>query len=117
LEKVLVIDGKQVKFKSTAAFAKRYKAQFQRNIFADFYKMGNAVSNGENGEEAIDFERLDIDLFYDIAWVLAKTADDSIPPVDEWLDTFEEFPIEEILPKLMDMVTKSIASTVASKKK
>lgn len=117
MEKVLTIDGQQVKFKSTAAFAKRYKAQFQRNIFADFYKIGNAISKGDDGQEKVDLEKLDFDIFYDIAWVLAKTADDKIPPVEEWLDGFDEFPIEEIMPKLMDMLTKSIASSKVSKKK
>lgn len=74
------------------------------------------MTKGEDGVEVIDFDKLDIDLFYDIAWVLAKTADDTIPPVENWLDGFDEFPIEEIMPKLMDMVTKSIASSASKKK-
>lgn len=116
MEKILNIGDQKVRFKSTAAFAKKYKAQFHRNIFSDLFKLSNAVNKGDDGKEEVNFEALDFDLFYDIAWVLAKTADDSIPPVEEWLDSFETFPIEEIMPQLLEMVEKSITSSVSKKK-
>ena len=38
MEKTITIDGKQVKLKANAASAKRYKAQFRRDLFADMFK-------------------------------------------------------------------------------
>lgn len=113
MEQVIKIDGKLVRFKSSAAFAKRYKAHFNRSVFADFFILSESVKEGGGVQNLANF---DIEIFYDIAWVLAKTADDSIPPVVEWLDEFDEFPIDEIMPKLMEMVTKSIESSHQSSK-
>ena len=43
MEKILTIDGRQVRFKSTGAFLLRYKMQFGRDAIADVYKMYEAV--------------------------------------------------------------------------
>ena len=32
---------------------------------------------------------LDTEVIYNIIWVLAKTADKTIPPLIEWLDEFD----------------------------
>jgi hypothetical protein len=60
-----------------------------------------------------DYEAIDFDIFYNIAWVLAKTADKSIKDPFTWLDEFNEFPMIDIIPELQDM----IISTIKSKKK
>ncbi|MCM3783669.1 hypothetical protein M3231_11860 [Neobacillus mesonae] len=116
MEKVFKIDGNTVRFKSSAAFVKKYKAHFRRNIFTDLYLLNESISKDTAGNEVIDFGKLDIDLFYDIAWVLAKTADDSILPVEDWLDQFDSFPID-IMPELLSMVTESLQPSTVSKKK
>lgn len=111
MEKTLTIDGREVRFKSTAATALRYKAQFGRDLFADLLKMSkiaDVLSNAESEEMSYEeLEKIDFELFYNIIWVLAKTADKSIPEPIEWLDTFSEFPINEILPELQDLLTAS----------
>lgn len=117
MEKTIEISGKQVNFKSSGAIPKRYKMQFQRDFFKDLISLG--VMNQETGEltEAKQLElasRIDFDVFFDIAWTLAKTADNSIPDPLSWLDGFNEFPIMEIVPELQDMIASSISS---SKKK
>lgn|SRR5690625_293420 len=112
MEKTLEIDGRNVKFKSTAATALRYKAQFGSDFFLDLLKMKPIL---DAVEKDLDFDELDYDtlkhldfeLFYRIIWVLAKTADKTIPEPIEWLDTFSEFPINEILPELQDLISKS----------
>lgn len=111
MEKTLTIDGREVRFKSTAATALRYKAQFGRDLFADLLKMSkiaDVLSNAESEEMSYEeLEKIDFELFYNIIWVLAKTADKSIPEPLEWLDTFSEFPINDILPELQDLLTAS----------
>lgn len=115
MEKTLTIDGKQVRFKSTGATPKRYKAQFGTDFFADLMKMEglNKIKNKKQ-PTAKEIESLDMDVLYDICWVLAKTADKSIPEPLDWLDEFDAFPIREIIPELQDLITSSIQS---SKKK
>ncbi len=114
MEKFLTIDRRQVKFKSTGAYLLKYKAQTGRDALQDIYKLQSAVN--KDGQIA-SIEALDLGVFYDLVWVLAKTADPNIPPPMEWLDTFSEFPLLDILTEIMDLVTSCLGSTVASKKK
>lgn len=108
MEKTIVIDGKEILFKSTGATPLRYKQQFGKDFFAVLAGMEKAFNKDGGSMESIDFEA-----FYNIAWTLAKTADKSIPTPMEWLDTFDEFPILEIIPEIQDM----LASLLNSKKK
>jgi len=101
MEKTITIDGKEVRFKSTASLPLRYKAQFGRDLFADM-----AVLEGVEN----DLSKLDTELFYNIVWTLAKGADD-IPPLIDWLDSFDCFPIFEVFAELQDMVAASFKTT------
>lgn len=118
MEKTLTIDGKEVPFRSSGAITKRYKAQFQRDFFADLAGMGTSFINKDFSKmdelESLEILRqINFDLFLDIAWVFAKTADPSIPEPIAWLDRFDEFPIVEVMPELQDL----LASTIGTKKK
>lgn len=111
MEKTLVIDGQEVKFKSTGSVPLRYKAQFQRDYFADISKLQDIVvkSNESDAEkESIDLGSLNTDVFYRIVWTLAKNADKEIPDLLNWLDEFDSFPIIEVAFELMDIITASI---------
>ena len=105
METTIKIDGKDVTFKSTGSAPLRYKMQFKRDFFADLIKLDKAKN---------DITLIDLEVFYNIAWVYAKTADPTIPPPLEWLDTFDTFPIMEIMPKLQDIITSSLG-TINSK--
>ena len=114
MEKILNIDGRQVKFKNTGAFLLRYKAQFGRDALHDIYKLLDVI--GED-KKIKNIESLDLGTFYDLVWVLAKTAEPNLPPPLEWLDTFGEFPLLDILPEIIEMISSCLTSTVQSKKK
>lgn len=115
MEKILTIDGRQVKFKSTGAYLLRYKAQFKRDAIQDIIKLSYAID--EETKEIKNVDALDLEVFYNLVWTLAKTADPTIPPPMEWLDTFSEFPLMEIIPEITDLIFSSMKSTVPSKKK
>jgi hypothetical protein len=51
---------------------------------------------------------IDFDAFYNIIWVLAKTADPKISEPLEWLDGFDEFPLFEIILEVQDLIIASI---------
>lgn len=115
MEKILNIDGRQVKFKSTGAFLLRYKAQFGRDALQDILKLDTAID--KDTKKVLNLEALDLDVFFNLVWTLAKTADNTIPPPIEWLDEFSEFPLDKILPEVVDMIFSCITSTTQSKKK
>lgn len=104
MEKTLTIDGKEITFKTTGATPLRYKQQFGKDFFGELKKM-----MPEKGKE---FD-IDLEVFYNFAWVTAKTADKSIPTPIEWFDSFEEFPIMEFIPDLQEL----LISTMQTKKK
>lgn len=118
MEKTITIDGKEIRFKSTGATALRYKAQFKKDYFAEILKMASLQKIDLSGDwsniDPKDLDVMDFEVFYNIAYSFAKTADSSLPDPLTWLDQFESFPILEIIPTLQDMITSSLQS---SKKK
>lgn len=112
MEKTLTIDGKQVRFKSTAAVAFRYKNQFQKDYLIELFK---AISELQKvlhiDTKDITLEQLadfDQERLLEIIWALAKTADPNIPEPLTWLDEFEEFPVRKIFIELHELIQKTI---------
>jgi hypothetical protein len=117
MEKIITIDGKEVKFKTNGAIPLRYKAQFGKDYFKEILKMFPLTKLKEKKKNEInvkDLEALDFEVFYNVSWVMAKTADPSIPEPLTWFASFDEFPIGDIFPELQDMM---IATLETSKKK
>lgn len=117
MEKTLTIDGRQVRFKSSGAFLLRYKQQFGRDAFQDIFKLQKAVRWDKHQKKNIlaNINALDLEVFFNLAWTLAKTADPSIPPPMQWLDSFSAFPLNDIMPELMDLIQLSLGSTAELK--
>jgi hypothetical protein len=111
MEKTLTIDGKQVKFESKGSTPLRYKKQFGEDFFVDIMKMSQLSQlNNKKNPSYEELKALDTEVFYNIVWVLAKTANSDISEPMEWLDTFEVFPLMEILPELQDLIMSSLQS-------
>lgn len=108
MEKTLTIDGKDIRFKVTGAVPLRYSQQFGNDFFADILKMSSLANKKTLSEK--DISMIDFEVFYNIAWTFAKTADKSIPEPIEWLDKFEEFPMYEIIPELQELLIKALPS-------
>lgn len=110
MEKTIIIDNKEVNFKSTAATPLRFKAQFGKDYFAEIIKLNKL---NEFKQDQLNYEVLenaDFEIFYNIIWVLAKTANKNIPDPLTWLDGFDEFPLFEIIPEVQDLIAASIKS-------
>lgn len=108
MEKTIEIDGKKICFKSTAATPLRYKSQFGKDFFVDIMKLSSLDGLNSKKINIGKIEKLDFEVFYNIIWVLAKTADKKIPDPITWLDGFDEFPLFEIIPELQDLILASI---------
>lgn len=114
MEITLTIDGKQIPFKSNGAVAKRYMMQFQRDMLKDILSMGVTDKKfddmSENEKVVWMRDNIDFNMFYDIAWVFAKTANTDVPDPLTWLESFEEFPILDIIEPLQGLLEKTIGS-------
>ena len=115
IQKNITIDGIDVPFKASATVPRLYRLKFRRDIYQDFAALQKSV--GENTEEssALDIESLEV--FENIAYIMAKHADPVVPASpDEWLEQFNTFSIYEILPQLIDLWGLNVETQVQSKK-
>lgn len=115
LIKNIEIDGKQVPFKASAAIPRIYRIKFQRDIYKDLSDLEKVVDKGNEKESNLDLFSLEV--FENIAYVMAKHADPSIPDTpEEWLDGFNTFSIYQVLPEIIKLWGLNVETTVNSKK-
>ncbi len=115
LIKNIEIDGKQVPFKASAAIPRIYRIKFQRDIYKDLSDLEKVVDKGNEKESNLDLFSLEV--FENIAYVMAKHADLSIPDTpEEWLDGFNTFSIYQVLPEIIKLWGLNVETTVNSKK-
>ena len=115
ISKIIEIDGKQVKFRASAAIPRIYRTKFGRDIYKDLTLLEKAI--GGNDEFNSNLDLFSLELFEDLAYVMAKHADASIPDTpEEWLDEFSTFSIYQILPKLIELWGLNVKTQVESKK-
>ena len=109
------IDGQQIPFKASAAIPRIYRMRFHRDIYKDLSALEKCV--GKNREDASTLDLFSLELFENIAYVMAKHADPSIPDTpEEWLDAFNTFSIYQVLPKLIELWGLNVQTDIASKK-
>ena len=115
ITKTVEIDGKQVLFKASAAIPRIYRIKFGRDIYKDLAKLEKSFSQNKEGSSEIDIPSLE--MFENIAYIMAKHADPSIPDTpEEWLDNFNTFSIYQVLPSLIELWGLNMKRDVQAKK-
>lgn len=110
------IDGRMVAFRASAAIPRIYRMKFHRDIYKDLSALEKAVGDGDEGSSNLDL--FSLEMFENIAYVMAKHADPSIPDTpEEWLDEFNTFSIYQVLPKLIALWGLNVQTDVQAKKK
>ena len=113
--KQIEIDGKQVSFKASAAIPRIYRMKFQRDIYKDLKALEKSI--GDNREEGSNLDMFSLEMFENIAFVMAKHADATIPNTpEEWLDGFNTFSIYQVLPQLIELWGLNVQTDVEAKK-
>ena len=115
LEKIIKVDGKDVKFRSSATVPRLYRIKFGRDIFKDLAKLEKAYKGKEEDGEELQID--DLEIFENVAYVMAFHADPSIPgTIEEWLDQFEMFSIYEVLPEILKLWGTNLITDAEAKK-
>ena len=116
INKKIEIDGQEVEFRASAAVPRLYRIKFGRDIYKDLRQLESNV--GENEEDNSNLDLFSLEMFENIAFIMAKHADPKGVPSepDEWLERFNTFSIYQILPQLIELWGLNVATEVESKK-
>ena len=113
--KKVEIDGKQVPFKASAAIPRIYRLKFQRDVYKDLSVLEKSINQANPDESNLDL--FSLEMFENIAFVMAKHADPNIPDTpEEWLDQFNTFSIYQVLPQLIELWGLNVKTDVEAKK-
>ena len=95
MKRNITIDGQEVPFKASAAIPRIYRMRFLRDLEKGIDK---------NDPENSNLDLFSLEMFENIAYVMAKHADPSIPDTpEEWLDGFNTFSIYQVLPQIIEL--------------
>ena len=115
IEKTIDICGKEVKFRSSATVPRLYRIKFKRDIFKDLTKLEKAYSKKTKDDDDLEID--DLEIFENVAYIMAFHADPSIPKtIDEWLDQFDMFSIYQVLPEILTLWGENLITDVEAKK-
>ena len=110
------IGDTDVKFRSSASVPRLYRIKFGRDIFKDLSKLEKSYKE-KASEEGSAMEIEDLEIFENVAYIMAFHADPTIPKtIDEWLEQFEMFSIYEVLPEILELWGTNLITDVQSKK-
>ena len=111
----ITIDGQEVPFKASAAIPRIYRMRFHRDIYKDLRDLEKGID--KNDPENSNLDMFSLEMFENIAYVMAKHADPSIPDTPEkWLDGFNTFSIYQVLPQIIELWGLNTQTDVQAKK-
>ena len=115
ITKKIEIDGKEVLFRASAAIPRLYRIKFRRDIYKDLAQLEKAVD--QNVEEGSMLDTFSLELFENIAYMMARHADPTIPDTpEEWLEEFNTFSIYQVLPQIIELWGLNVETEVQNRK-
>ena len=115
LSKTVKVGDREVTFKSSAAIPRMYRIKFKRDILKDLTKLEKSYKDKGDGSKELEIE--DLEIFENVAYIMALHGDPSTPKsIDEWLDQFEMFSIYEILPEILELWGSNLFTDAKSQK-
>lgn len=115
IQKTVKVGDKEVAFRSSATIPRLYRMKFRRDIFKDLSKLEQSYKDKGDGSKELEIE--DLEIFENVAYIMAFHADPTIPgTIDEWLDQFEMFSIYEVLPEILELWGSNLFTDVSAKK-
>lgn len=137
MEKTIKIGDKEVRLKNNVGWAFEYRDQFGHDIIPTLMPMAAslldlvggmiratgkvediewkdviaAVDSDDLMNALIHISGLEFTELLNITWALAKCADEDIPEPKVWVREFEEFPVDVVVPAVVDLIIKGIVSS------
>lgn len=135
MEKVIKIGSNEVRLSNNVAWVMEYRDQFGKDILPAIMPLITTVSEGistvlseagtditiESLSEAINGRAMDVllplyqaefvDLVINVAWAMAKAADEDIDPPKKWVRQFDTFPLDVVGPAIFELVVKGFISS------
>ena len=94
---------------------RRLTATSTRDIYKDLRDLEKGID--KNDPENSNLDLFSLEMFENIAYVMAKHADPSIPDTpEEWLDGFNTFSIYQVLPQIIELWGLNTQTDVQAKK-
>ena len=95
-------------FRASAAIPRIYRMKFHRDIYKDLKSLEKSI--GENAEDDSGLDMFSLEMFENIAYVMAKHADPARPDnPEDWLDY-------QVLPQLIQLWGLNTQTDVNAKK-
>lgn len=135
MEKVIKIGSNEVRLSNNVAWVMEYRDQFGKDILPAIMPLITTVSEGistvlseagtditiESLSEAINGRAMDVllplyqaefvDLVINVAWAMAKAADEDIDPPKKWVRQFDTFQLDVVGPAIFELVVKGFVSS------
>ena len=126
MEKTVTVGGKEVRMRASALIPRLYRIKFGRDMISDMRQLQKAYQKASDlPADATEEERqdaqlsvLDLTIFENVAYTMAKHADKSLPATpDEWLDSIDGiFSVYDVLPQILELWGMSNRTTSVAKK-
>ncbi len=122
MEKIIKISGQDVGFKAPASLPVRYYNATGRDLFVDLQTLADGTEQVDVkpkfGKKKFDEPVFKLNknwntmVFYGIAHTMARAFDESVNPnIEDWIDSFESFPIFEIFGELKPLLNASLQTS------
>ena len=137
MEKTIKIGDKDVRLKNNVSWTIIYRDQFGRDIvptiiplFASALDVISGIINETGKTDSISIEDVakiadgdallnaaihlggfEFTDFVCMTWALAKCADGSIPEPRQWVEQFDEFPVDIVAPAVFKLIFKGMVSS------
>lgn len=118
IHKLIHIGSRDIPMRASALVPRLYRVKFGRDLIRDMVSLSDNYEKAKNSDDG-SLTVADLTIFEDIAWLLAKHADPSVPSdPDEWLDSIDGvLSIYEVLPEILSMWSENMAQTSIPVKK
>ena len=136
MEKIINIEGRELKLNNQVAWTMEYKDQFGRDIVPVIMPMVSAIVEGlasvisESETKEISAKQISeafqgrsmeillpmfqvefVDIIINVTWALAKCADETIPEPKKWIRQFDSFPLDILVPEVYQLVMQGFVSS------
>lgn len=109
MEKVIDVGGQQIRMRASALVPRLYRFKFGRDMISDMrslqQSMKKVLDDRQAGDDTAELSMEDLTIFEDLAYIMAKHADPSVPSEpEEWLDSLDGvFSIYAALPEMLEL--------------